>query len=165
MEVFRSVKESDAAAETRAHSRKAGAGADEMGEIDEICRGYRSVIAQQSRVIMKMALDFQQQILQLARSFQRGLAELEMRRRTLNGQAPAAIQAAAVRRRRAAIRKTSESTSEDERDSHRRMQLLRIDSKRKGLSRSLTRGELSNSHPLITISEGAESLSVKTHKF
>ena len=69
-----------------------------LNDINSVCQGYRNMIAEQSRTMIKLANDFQQQIAQLTRSFHAQIADVEQSYRMAMGavplQAPVPIQPA-----------------------------------------------------------------------
>jgi hypothetical protein len=116
---------------------------DAFTEITAVCQGYRNLIAEQNRAMLKMAVEFQQQIAQLTRAFHHQLADMEQAYRASYGFAQQAALAAAplpierrIRRRRTTEAATDESYDEEEEsETDRKVQLWRADGKRKGVRR------------------------------
>lgn len=48
-----------------------------LGDINNVCQGYKNLISEQNKTMTKMVSDFQQQTSQLARQFQTSLADVE----------------------------------------------------------------------------------------
>jgi hypothetical protein len=67
-----------------------------LSEIAAVCQGYRNMIVEQNRVMIKMAADFQHQIAQLSRAFHQQLTDIEQSYRAAFGMAHVIVPPAPV---------------------------------------------------------------------